>query len=245
MTPLLGTLRVFDSAADLAREGAEWLRQRACASAERFVLCLSGGSTPKPLYEHLAQDPIRTGFPWARTHVVFGDERFVPQADPASNFGMANRAFLAHVAIPAANIHPVPTEDLTLEDSAARYEATLKALHGGQGLDAGRPLFDVTLLGLGDDGHTASLIPGEPVLDERTRWVAAVGHGRPEPRITLTYPALESSHTVVFLVSGEAKRGILDNILSGGSTVPAARLKPAGEVLWFADRAAAGRWTGA
>jgi 6-phosphogluconolactonase len=98
----------------------------------------------------------------------------------------------------------------------------------------------VTLLGLGPDGHTASLLPGEPALDERTRWVAAVAHGRPEARISMTYPALESSRRVAFLVAGEEKAAIFGAIRKGGSRVPAARIRPVGELWWFVDRAAAG-----
>jgi 6-phosphogluconolactonase len=109
-------------------------------------------------------------------------------------------------------------------------------------LNPTRPLFDVTLLGLGLDGHTASLLPGEPVLEERKRWVAAVSHGRPEIRITMTYPAIESSRCVVFLVTGKEKAAIFRAIRAGGSHVPAARVRPVGELFWFVDRAAAGDW---
>jgi 6-phosphogluconolactonase len=121
-----------------------------------------------------------------------------------------------------------------------RYERTLQAAYGATVLDPARPLFDITLLGLGPDGHTASLLPGEPVLDERKRWTAAVSHGRPEIRITMTYPAIESSRHVAFLVAGKEKAEILGAIRDGGSEVPAARVKPVGELIWFVDRAAAG-----
>jgi 6-phosphogluconolactonase len=244
MTPARGTLRVFEDKAALARGAADFLAERARASSGRFVVALSGGSTPKPMYEHLGQPPIRDSFPWDRAVWVMGDERFVPAGDPASNFGMACATFLSHVPAPAENIHPVPYDGLTPEQAASRYEATLKRLYGADALQPGRYLLDFNLLGLGEDGHTASLIPGQPVLQVRDAWVAAVEHGRAEPRITLTYPALESSRTTVFLVAGAGKRAILDQVLSGGSDVPAARLRPQGELLWFADRAAAGRWAG-
>jgi 6-phosphogluconolactonase len=242
MTPAFGTLRLFDDAGALARGAAEFLCDRAERSQGRFVLCLSGGSTPKRLYEDLGAPPLSERFPWDRTHFVFGDERFVPPDDPASNARMADKAMLSRAPVPPANVHQVPTVGLTPDEAAAKYERTLRALYGADAFSPERPLFDVTLLGLGDDGHTASLIPGEPVLHERQRWVAAVAHGRPEQRITLTYPALESSRAVVFLVQGEGKRAILDRVLSGDDSVPAARIRPVGEVLWFADRAAAGRW---
>lgn len=242
MKPAMGSLRVFDDVAALARGGADWVAELARRSSGRFVVALSGGSTPKPLYQHFAEEPIRSSFPWERAHWLLGDERFVPPSDPASNFGMICAAFLSHVPAPKQNVHPVPTEGLTLDEAAAQYETTLQLLYGAESLDASRPLFDLCLLGLGEDGHTASLIPGQPVLEERKRWVASVGHGRPEPRITLTYPVLESSRAVAFLVAGESKRKILDEVLTGGSTVPAARLNPKGEVIWLVDRAAAGRW---
>src|SRR5207248_7772411 len=135
--------------------------------------------------------------------------------------------------------HPVPA-DGTPDDAAARYERTLQQDYGAAVLDPARPLFDITLLGLGPDGHTASLLPGEPILHERRRWVAAVSHGRPEVRITMTYPVIESSRRVAFLVGGKEKSAIFSAIRAGGSKVPAARVRPVGELIWFVDRAAAG-----
>ena len=244
MTPARGTLVVFEDGAALAREGAAWLTERAAASSGQFVVALSGGSTPKPLYECLAASPLRERFPWARTAFVLGDERFVPPTDPASNLRMIRIAMLDRLTVAPAAVLAVPTEGLTPDEGAAAYAVLLQKLYGAAQLQPGRALLDVCLLGLGDDGHTASLIPGEPVLAERLRWVGAVGHGRPEPRVTLTYPALESSAAVVFLVSGAGKAAMLDHVLSGGQDVPAGRLRPAGEIFWFVDRAAAGRWAG-
>lgn len=242
MTPAFGTLRVCEDAVDLARTGAVYLCDLAVRRQGRTVIALSGGNTPKPLYEHLAQEPIKSRLPWDRIHWVLGDERFVPPSNPASNYGMARAAFLAHVPVPPENVHPVETEGVTLDEAAARYEAMLKGLYGSDQLQTDRPLLDLTLLGLGDDGHTASLLPGEPVLQERKRWVAPVPKGRSEERVTLTYPPLDASGVVAFLVSGEAKRDILDKILSGDDSFPASRIRAQGEVIWFADRAAAGRW---
>jgi 6-phosphogluconolactonase len=242
MTPIRGTLRVFQDAEALAQGAASWLTERAAATAGRFMVALSGGSTPKHLYSLLAGAPYAGRFPWARTQFVFGDERFVPPNDPASNARMAREALLAHVPVPPGNVHVVPTVGVPAEEAARRYEAVLQGLYGASTLDPARPLLDVTLLGLGDDGHTASLIPGEPVLDERLRWTGVVAHGRPETRITLTYPALESSAAVLFLVQGEGKRAVLDRVLSGDTDIPAGRLRPQGELVWFVDRAAAGRW---
>jgi 6-phosphogluconolactonase len=160
----------------------------------------------------------------------WGDERFVPYDHPESNFRMTREAMLAKAPVPRENIHPIPT-DGTPEDAARRYERTLQQTYGAATLDPRRPLFDVTLLGLGPDGHTASLLPGEPALDERKRWVAAVAHGRPEVRITMTYPVLESSRRVAFLVAGEEKASIFNAIRKGGSQLPAARIRPVGELF--------------
>lgn len=242
MTPAFGTLRICEDAADLARTGASYLCDRVVEQHGRSIVALSGGNTPKPLYELLAQEPIKSRLPWDRVHWILGDERFVPPSDPASNYGMARAAFLSHVPAPPANVHPVETEGVTLDEAVSRYEAMLKGLYGADRLDPRRPLLDLTLLGLGEDGHTASLLPGEPVLQERKRWVAAVPKGRAEERVTLTYPTLDSSEVVAFLVSGEGKRDILDKILSGETDFPAAHIRPVGQVIWFADRAAAGRW---
>ncbi len=242
MTPARGTLKVFDDPQALARDGARFLLERAGAATGPFVIAMSGGSTPKPMYELLGESPIREAFPWDRVHWILGDERFVDIADPASNFGMACAAFLSKVPAPRDNLHPVPFAGLTPEQGAAEYAKVLQRLYGADTLDPARPLIDIDLLGMGEDGHTASLLPGQPVLEDRRQWTAAVLHGRSEPRVTLTYPALESSRTTVFLVAGAGKRDMLDQVLSGTSNVPAARLRPMGELLWFVDRAAAGRW---
>jgi 6-phosphogluconolactonase len=155
---------------------------------------------------------------------------------------MAQAAFLAHVPVPPENVHPVETVGVTLEEAARDYEEMLRGLYEADTLQANRPLLNITLLGLGEDGHTASLLPHEPVLKVRDRWVAAVPKGRVEERITLTYPAINASGIVAFLVSGESKREVLDKILSGDGSFPASHIRARGEVLWFADRAAAGRW---
>jgi 6-phosphogluconolactonase len=153
---------------------------------------------------------------------------------------MAYETLLSKVAVPPANIHPVPTEGMEIDDAARAYERELQGFYGAPRLEGGKFLFDVQFLGLGEDGHTASLIPGEPVLQERERWVAAVAHGRPETRITLTYPAIESSRHIAFLVSGAAKHDILKKVRAQSADVPAARLRPRGDLSFLADRAAAG-----
>jgi 6-phosphogluconolactonase len=154
---------------------------------------------------------------------------------------MAYETLLSHVPIAPSNVHSIPTEGLAPEDAARGYEHTLKSFYGAGGLDPKRPLFDVTFLGLGEDGHIASLFPGTRALSERERWVVAVTDGPPEPRITLTYPVLESSRLVLFLVTGAEKAAILARVRQGDQTLPATRLRPVGSVLWLADAAAANR----
>lgn len=223
----------------LARHAAAWMTDAALSTTGPVRVSLSGGSTPKTLYELLAADEFRARFPWPRVSWYWGDERFVPPDHPASNYRMAREAMLAKAPVPPENVHPIPFAG-TPDEAAQRYERTLQEAYGAATLEASRPLFDIMLLGLGADGHTASLLPGEPVLAERRRWVAAVAHGRPEARITLTYPAIESSRRVAFLVAGQEKASILRAIRAGNSEVPAARVRPLGSLSWFIDRAAGG-----
>jgi 6-phosphogluconolactonase len=222
----------------LAHRVASWLTEVAASSQGRFAIGLSGGSTPRRLYQLLAEPPFRDRLPWERVHWFWGDERFVPWDHPDSNYRMARAAMLARSPAPAANIHGVDTSAETPADAARSYERTLQDYYGSTTLDASRPLFDVQLLGLGEDGHTASLIPGTSELDERNRWAVEVIGARPEPRITLTYPVLESSRHVAFLAAGADKRPILGRVLAGDQTLPAARVSPIGDLTWFVDEAA-------
>jgi 6-phosphogluconolactonase len=238
MDRAIGRVEISPDPPMLAHRVAEWMTQAAQAAPGPFRVSLSGGSTPKALYALLASEDFRNRFPWPRVFWYWGDERFVPHDHPESNYRMTREAMLSKVPVPPQNIHPIPT-DGTPEDAARRYERTLQEAYGAATLDPQRQLFDVTLLGLGPDGHTASLLPGESVLDERKRWVAAVSHGRPEVRITITYPVIESSRRVAFLVAGEEKAEIFSAIRTGTSQVPAARVRPAGELFWFVDQAAA------
>ena len=235
-----GELLVTDDPAALARQAAEHLLAWAMETLGPVRIALSGGSTPRQTYQELVSPRFVDRFPWSRVHWFWGDERFVPPDDRESNFRMTREAMLDTAPIPPANIHPIPTVGLSADEAALRYEIELKRAYGNSTLLPDQPLFHVCLLGLGNDGHTASLIPGEPALVERDRWVAVVAHGRPETRITLTYPALNASRHILFLVSGEAKRPILREVLAGGSTRPAAQLSPMGDILFIADRAAAG-----
>ncbi|MBN8937549.1 MAG: 6-phosphogluconolactonase [Rhizobiales bacterium] len=238
---------VFGNPEALARGAAAWLCERAQASEGTFAVCLSGGSTPRRLYECLADPALAARFPWDRTHWFWGDERFVPHDHPDSNYRMAHDALLSHVPAPANHIHAMPTEGLSPDQAAAAYEATLRRFYGADSFDPARPLFDVMLLGIGDDGHTASLFPGTAALRETRRWAVAVIGAKPEPRLTLTYPALDSSRDVVFLAAGAGKRTVVERAQTGdqasdqngNDAIPAARVRPVGRLHWFTDRAAA------
>jgi 6-phosphogluconolactonase len=233
-------LDVRPNAGAMAQHVAAWLVELAHAKQGAFAVCLSGGNTPRRLYALLTEAPNRDRFPWPRTHWFWGDERFVPHEDTRSNYRMAREALLSRAPIPAENVHAIPTEGLDPDAAAAAYEGTLKSFYGAERLDPARPLFDVNLLGLGEDGHTASLFPGDTALTELKKWACAVTGAKPEPRITLTYPALESSRQAAFLVAGDKKRAILRRLRAGDQSLPAARVHPAGTLRIFAD-AAAGR----
>lgn len=208
-------------------------------AADTFTIALSGGSTPKRLYQILAAPPYGDAIPWNRVHMFWGDERLVRHDSADSNYRMTREALLDHISIPPANVRPVP-EDGTPDEIAHAYEAALQAHYGSESFAAARPLFDLVLLGLGENGHTASLFPGTPALDETMRWIAAVTTGVPQPRLTLTYPAIASSRLVAFLVTGGNKAEVLRRVLDGDRSQPAARITSEGDIVFFTDKAAAG-----
>jgi 6-phosphogluconolactonase len=235
--PSEAKLEILVDAEALSRRVADWMLDVATAKDGVFAVALSGGSTPRRLYQILAEPRYRDGFPWSSTHWFWGDERFVPRDDALSNYRMVREALLSRAPIPTINVHPIFTEGISPEAAASAYERELKSFYGADRLDPARPLFDVTLLGLGPDGHTASLFPGTAALAERDRWVAAVG-AEAKTRITLTYPALESSRRVAFLVAGKEKRAIFDRFRRDDDNLPAAHLRPTGAWWLFADVAA-------
>ena len=237
MPPIRARLETAADAEALAHRAAGWIAGLAAQSHGRFALCLSGGSTPRRLYQLLAKQPYAGRMPWDRVHWFWGDERFLPWDHPDSNYRMVRTALLAEAPIPAENVHGIETKGAPA-DAARGYERVLKSFCGAETLDPERPLFDVLLLGLGPDGHTASLFPGTKVLEERDRWVAEVVGVKPEARITLTYPALDSSRHAAFLVAGADKRAMLSRALAGDRALPAARLDPVGDLTWFVDAAA-------
>jgi 6-phosphogluconolactonase len=238
--------RVFPDAAALMRAGAaEFLRaaEAAVAARGRFTVALAGGSTPRGLYALLAAEAASTGrkIPWRLIHFFFGDERAVLPDHPESNFRMAYEALLSHVKVPRANVHRIAAE-LPAWSAAEAYEATLRRffkLERNQ-----RPRFDLVLLGMGNDGHTASLFPGTDALLERRRLVTVCHVPRPGvDRVTLTLPVLNHAREVVFLVSGADKAARVREVLCeppAGEPLPAQRVRPSlGRLLWLLDEAAA------
>lgn len=233
MNGIAGTLEVVKDAGALAARAAEIIAGRVRTATAPYRVVLSGGSTPHATYQLLAGMDVD----WSCTELFFSDERFVPPEHKDSNYRMVRESLLAGGKVQPRKLLAIPT-DGTPQSAADRYDEAMRQQYGAGELEPGVPLFHLTLLGLGDDGHTASLLPGQPVLNERQRWAAAVPQGRGEPRISLTYPALESSALIIFLVSGAAKRDALAQ--ARGGLLPAGALKPQGDVLWLVDRAAAG-----
>jgi 6-phosphogluconolactonase len=231
---------VADRAA-VAKAAAERLLARIDANPGRVAICLTGGSGPKQLYQLLATDPYRGRIPWERVHWFIGDERFVPPDHPLNNMHVAREIFLDRLA-PAANIHPIPTDTTNPEESARRYESELQSFYGANELDPARPLFDVVLMGVGPDGHTASLFPDDPALEEARRWVVGVAKAHVEPfvpRVTLTLPALASCREMLFEVAGPDKRAIMARLLAD-ENLPANRARAKGNTVFLVDQAALG-----
>ncbi|MBY4638953.1 6-phosphogluconolactonase [Gluconacetobacter entanii] len=237
-----GEMIVLADGEAIAQYMAKWLTQQALAKKDGpFVLALSGGSTPKRLYQILASEEYAGRFPWANTQFFFGDERFVPADDPASNYNMVETEMLEHVPVPIGNIHRMPTSGDPAA-AAAQYQAELQKVYGADTLQPGRPLFDVVMLGLGDNGHTASLFPRQPVLQERKLWVSTcVPDDAPHTRLTLTYPAIHSSRHVVFMLAGAAKKEAFAKVRAGDPAEPASHITTEGELIWLLDKAAAGQ----
>lgn len=208
--------------------------QTAIESRGLCTIALSGGSTPKPLYEAIAAQQL----PWDKIHVFWGDERYVPPDHPDSNQLMARRAWLDSVDIPAQNIHPMPTDDADPADAARKYEAHLAEFFH---LKTGEfPALDVILLGMGDDGHTASLFPHTEALQVRDR-VITVGSKDGQPRITFTAPTINHGRCVMFVVAGANKRAALAEIFAPEAdelSYPSRLVQPQGELWWLLDREA-------
>ncbi len=248
------SIEVLPTAADLFHAAAEeFVRAaRAAIGAQgRFTAALSGGSTPKALYSLLASN--YAAFAWNRVFLFFGDERHVPPTAADSNYRMVNESLLAKIAIPPENVFRVPAENPDAAAAAADYEAHLRRFFGlrsairPEDRPAEFPRFDLILLGMGPDGHTASLFPDSPALDEQSRlvvanWVAKFN----TRRITFTFPVLNRAAEVMFLASGADKADMLHQVLESKSAppLPAQRVQPSdGKLLWMVDEAAAAKLT--
>ena len=229
-------IRFCADAADLARAAAEHfvaLAGRTVATRGQFTVALAGGSTPRAAYALLARDEFAARVDWLRVHVFWGDERCVPPDHPDSNYRMARETLLDHVPIPTDNIHRIQGE-LNPDQAASIYQDELQAVLGtGE-------RFDLILLGMGVDGHTASLFPGTTALEERERAVVAVYVEKMQRwRVTLTLPIINAARHVLFLVSGDAKAGVLAQI-NAGVRLPASLVQPShGELTWLVDQNAA------
>lgn len=242
-TPSEQSVRVFADPEALAEGAAVEVRRAAREAMEERGVCslvLAGGSTPRRLYRKLAEEPCRSEIDWSAIRVFFGDERSVPPDDPASNYAMARATLLSRVPIEERNVHRIAGE-LKPGRAAIRYEEELRRATGAE-----LPRFDLVVLGMGTDGHTASLFPGTPkLLDEERLAIATVSPCPPRDRVTLTLRALNAARGVMFLVQGAEKSHVLGEVLAAGAADPASRLPAAsvrpkdGELLWLVDRAAA------
>jgi 6-phosphogluconolactonase len=236
---------LYDDYAALSDAAAGLFVQQARQAAQVkgwFSVALAGGHTPQRTYQLLAQPHNRDRIPWGQLHVFWGDERCVPPDDPRSNARMARQALLAQVPVPPSQVHPIPCGQAP-QAAAQQYEETLQTFFGDQ-----PPRLDLVFLGLGENGHTASLFPGTPVLDEQERWVAAVHVAEQDmDRVTLTAPLINQAAVVAFLVSGATKAAILREVLEGPldpNRLPAQLIRPSGgEVHWLLDQEAAGLLT--
>jgi 6-phosphogluconolactonase len=237
---LLPEIRVAPDSSSLAEWAADEfvsLVGEAFQIGSRFAVALAGGSTPQQMYTQLTGAHVD----WGYVHFFWGDERCLPPDHVDSNYRMANDALLSHIPIPRENIHRIPGE-LPVEEAAREYEDELRRFFG-----SATPRFNLVLLGLGGDGHTASLFPGTPAVREKRRWVAAVRHGIPPSplvnRVTLTLPVLNAAAHVLFLVSGAEKAERLAQVLHGPfqpDLLPAQAVKPVnGTVHWLVNQAAA------
>ncbi|BAW96202.1 6-phosphogluconolactonase [[Synechococcus] sp. NIES-970] len=230
-------LEILDDQLELIKRSRRIVVSRIQEAIARRGICtiaLAGGSTPKPLYEKLAQENL----PWEQIHIFWGDERYVPADHPDSNQRMARQVWLDQVPIPPDNIHPMPTDAADPYLDAATYDATLRAFFGDQTW----PAFDIILLGMGDDGHTASLFPQTAALAVSDRLIT-VGEKQGEPRLTFTVPLINAAHHIIFLVAGHNKQEALQQIFhseADGFAYPSKLIEPDHGILWWLLDAAAG-----
>ena len=238
----VGAFKDIEALSTAAAERIVAIARASVAERGRFSIALAGGNTPKRTYRLLIERH-RGEIEWPSWEILFGDERFVPWDDDRSNFKMATAALLAEAPIPKDHVHPVPTRTPTVDGAADAYDRTLRRVLANGATQS--PAIDLVLLGIGPDGHTASLFPGSPALAERTRWARAVDAPttvQPAvPRVTLTLPILNAARNVIFRVAGSDKRPVIAEILQGtetGGRYPAAMVTGAGRTLWMVEASA-------
>lgn len=239
---ILTNARIFADMDALSRavvEGSVRVVNQAVAARGRCLIALSGGRTPEKAYE-LWSTEFREQMPWAKTHFFWGDERFVPADDPKSNYRMTRESLFRHIPTPPENIHPIETNFPQADEAARAYEKVVRGFIPEAG-----PSFDLMFLGVGGEGHTASLFPDSPALREEKRWVVGVrAPAEPPVRISLTFPILRRPRVTYFLLAGTEKQEIVAALRkdagAGVEELPVEMLRPEGEVIWFLDRAAAG-----
>ena len=232
-------VRIYPDLGALSRAVARSLVEQINSSVTTgsiFSLVLAGGNTPRALYQLLSAE-YRERIPWRQVHLFWGDERYLPPNDPRSNYSMAEKSLLSQVPIPLGNVHPMLTGFPKADEGAQAYEGVLRTY-----FNSSWPHFDLVLLGLGAEGHTASLFPGSAALDEQQRWVVAVeAPAEPPLRLTLTLPVLNHAASVYFLAAGSEKARALQQASTGAPNCPAAMVRPpGGKVVWWADESAAG-----
>ena len=236
------TVMIEDNAANMAQKAAEIFSHTAGESVQLrgcFMTAVSGGSTPRAMHKRLSRDPYRSSIAWEKTHIFWADDRNVPSDHPDSNYGVARKDFLEKVPIPSDHIHPMPVWLHPEEGSRVYQKQLAESFHTEK---SSPPIFDLIFLGLGTDGHTASLFPGQKILENRGTWIVSVKGGAPNvSRLTMTYSILNEARHIVFLVSGKKKCKILKTIFEDRSTgLPAQRIHPMnGKVTWLMDREAA------
>ncbi len=239
-------IKIYDNRENLFIAAAErWFEIYKKSILERgiFHVSLAGGSTPRQLYKLISRPEISKKTDWRRVHIYFGDERAVPCDHPDSNFRMAKEAFLDRIPIPCSNIHRIETENGDVQEAALRYEQVL--INNLPESEKGIPQFDLVLLGIGPDGHTASLFPGTDILYQQKRYVDAVYVKQKSTwRISITFPVINHARHILFLVAGADKRDVVQQILSGSQQsprLPVQMLEPAGQVEMYLDPEAAGQ----
>lgn len=243
-------LSIFSTPSLLSQSAAELvvrIIQESLVTQDRVTLCLSGGSTPRGLYSLLAEKPFCQDIPWDKVHIFWGDERHIPLNEPDNHYRMAMNLFLSKVPIPSENIHRMVVELPDPDEVAQKYESDLRKFFDLSG-DA-IPKFDLIFLGMGADGHTASLFPETTALQETRRWVVSnYVPWRDLTRMTLTFPILNNARNIVFLVSGSSKAEMLKTVLQGPHNMPlfpAQRVSlESGELMWFVDQDAGAQFDG-